>query len=48
MPIIRNADQMTIAEIEKKIAEFGAKAKDGKLSIEDLTGGCLLYTSRCV
>ena len=39
VPIIRNADQMTIAEIEKKIAEFGAKAKDGKLSIEDLTGG---------
>ena len=39
VPIIRNADQMTIAEIEKKIAEFGSKAKDGKLSIEDLTGG---------
>jgi 2-oxoglutarate dehydrogenase E2 component (dihydrolipoamide succinyltransferase) len=39
VPIIRNADQMSIAEIEKKIAEFGAKAKDGKLSIEDLTGG---------
>jgi len=39
VPILRNADQMTIAEIEKKIAEFGAKAKDGKLSIEELTGG---------
>ncbi|WP_374340673.1 2-oxoglutarate dehydrogenase complex dihydrolipoyllysine-residue succinyltransferase [Azonexus sp.] len=39
VPIIRNADQMSIAEIEKKIAEFGVKAKDGKLSIEDLTGG---------
>ncbi len=39
VPIIRNADQMSIAEIEKKIAEFGAKAKDCKLSIEDLTGG---------
>ncbi len=39
VPILRNADQMTIAEIEKKIAEFGAKARDGKLSIEDLTGG---------
>ena len=39
VPIIRNADQMTIAEIEKKIAEFGVKAKDGKLSIEELTGG---------
>jgi 2-oxoglutarate dehydrogenase E2 component (dihydrolipoamide succinyltransferase) len=39
VPIIRNADQLTMAEIEKKIAEFGAKAKDGKLSIEELTGG---------
>ncbi len=39
VPIIRNADQMSIAEIEKKIAEFGAKAKDGKLSMDDLTGG---------
>ena len=39
VPIIRNADQMSIAEIEKKIAEFGAKAKDGKLTIEELTGG---------
>lgn len=39
VPILRNADQMTIAEIEKKIGEFGAKAKDGKLTLEDLTGG---------
>ena len=39
VPIIRNADQMSIAEIEKKIAEFGSKAKDGKLTIEELTGG---------
>jgi 2-oxoglutarate dehydrogenase E2 component (dihydrolipoamide succinyltransferase) len=39
VPILRNADQMSIAEIEKKIAEFGTKAKDGKLSLEDLTGG---------
>lgn len=39
VPIIRNADQMSIADIEKKIAEFGNKAKDGKLSIEELTGG---------
>ncbi len=39
VPIIRNADQMSIAEIEKKIAEFGTKAKDGKISIEELTGG---------
>jgi 2-oxoglutarate dehydrogenase E2 component (dihydrolipoamide succinyltransferase) len=39
VPIIRNADQMSIAEIEKQIADFGTKAKDGKISIEDLTGG---------
>jgi len=39
VPILRNADQMTIAEIEKKIGEFGAKAKEGKLTLEDLTGG---------
>jgi 2-oxoglutarate dehydrogenase E2 component (dihydrolipoamide succinyltransferase) len=39
VPILRNADQMTFAEIEKKIAEYGQKAKDGKLGIEELTGG---------
>ncbi|MCL2830021.1 MAG: 2-oxoglutarate dehydrogenase complex dihydrolipoyllysine-residue succinyltransferase [Betaproteobacteria bacterium] len=39
VPIIRDADQLSIADIERKIAEFGAKAKDGKLSIEELTGG---------
>ncbi|QOY93322.1 2-oxoglutarate dehydrogenase complex dihydrolipoyllysine-residue succinyltransferase [Massilia sp. UMI-21] len=39
VPILRNADQMSIAEIEKKIGEFGQKAKDGKLTLEDLSGG---------
>jgi len=39
VPILRNADQMSFADIEKKIAEYGAKAKDGKLSLDDLTGG---------
>ena len=39
VPILRNADQMSIADIEKKIAEFGQKAKDGKMTMEDLTGG---------
>ena len=39
VPILRNADQMNFADIEKKIAEFGAKAKDGKLGMEDMTGG---------
>ncbi|WP_298012163.1 2-oxoglutarate dehydrogenase complex dihydrolipoyllysine-residue succinyltransferase [uncultured Aquabacterium sp.] len=39
VPVVRNADQMTFAEIEKKIAEFGVKARDGKLGIEEMTGG---------
>ncbi len=39
VPILRDADQMSLADIEKKVAEYGAKAKDGKLSIEELTGG---------
>ena len=39
VPIIRNADQMSIADIERKIGEFGAKAKEGKLTLDDLTGG---------
>jgi 2-oxoglutarate dehydrogenase E2 component (dihydrolipoamide succinyltransferase) len=39
VPILRDADQLSIAEIEKKIGEFGQKAKDGKLTLEDLSGG---------
>ena len=39
VPILRNADQMSFADIEKKIAEYGAKARDGKLGIEEMTGG---------
>ena len=39
VPILRDADQLSLAQIEKKIAEFGAKAKDGKLTLEELTGG---------
>lgn len=39
VPILRNADQMSFADIEKKIAEFGAKAREGKMSMEDMTGG---------
>ncbi len=39
VPILRNVDQMSIADIEKKIGEFGVKAKDGKLTLEELTGG---------
>jgi 2-oxoglutarate dehydrogenase E2 component (dihydrolipoamide succinyltransferase) len=39
VPILRNADQMSFADIEKKIAEFGQKAKEGKISLDDMTGG---------
>ena len=39
VPILRNADQMSFADIEKKIAEYGKKAAEGKLSLDDLTGG---------
>ena len=39
VPILRNADQMSFADIEKKIAEYGVKARDGKLALEELTGG---------
>ena len=39
VPILRNADQMSFAQIEKKIAEYGVKARDGKLGMEEMTGG---------
>jgi 2-oxoglutarate dehydrogenase E2 component (dihydrolipoamide succinyltransferase) len=39
VPILRDVDQMNLAEIEKKISEFGVKARDGKLTLDDLTGG---------
>jgi 2-oxoglutarate dehydrogenase E2 component (dihydrolipoamide succinyltransferase) len=39
VPILRDVDQMNLAEIEKKISEFGVKARDGKLTLEDLSGG---------
>jgi 2-oxoglutarate dehydrogenase E2 component (dihydrolipoamide succinyltransferase) len=39
VPILRNADQSTLAEIEKQIADFGERAQAGKLAIEELTGG---------
>jgi 2-oxoglutarate dehydrogenase E2 component (dihydrolipoamide succinyltransferase) len=39
VPILRNADQMSFSDIEKKIADYGKKAGEGKLSIEELTGG---------
>jgi 2-oxoglutarate dehydrogenase E2 component (dihydrolipoamide succinyltransferase) len=39
VPILRNADQLTLAEIEKQIADFGRRAQDGKLTLDELTGG---------
>ena len=39
VPILRNAEQLSFADIEKKIAEYGVKARDGKLGIEEMTGG---------
>ncbi len=45
VPILRNADQMSLADIERQIADFAAKAKDGKLALEDLTGGTFSITN---
>lgn len=45
VPILRNADQMSIAEIEKAIVDYAVKAKDGKIALEDLTGGTFSITN---
>ncbi|HYN79274.1 MAG TPA: 2-oxoglutarate dehydrogenase complex dihydrolipoyllysine-residue succinyltransferase, partial [Lamprocystis sp. (in: g-proteobacteria)] len=45
VPILRNCDQLSAADIEQGIADFGAKAKDGSLSFEDLTGGTFTITN---
>lgn len=45
VPILRNCDQLSMADIEQGIAEFGRKAKDGSLSFEDLTGGTFTITN---
>lgn len=39
VPVVRNVDMLSFAEVEKQIAEFGKKARDGKLSLEDMSGG---------
>ena len=39
VPVLRNSDNMSLAHIEKGIRDFGEKARDGKLAIEDMTGG---------
>ncbi len=45
VPILRDAQQMSFAAIEKQISAFGAKAKDGKLTMEELTGGTFTITN---
>lgn len=45
VPIIRNADQKSLADIEKEIVEFANRAKEGKLAIEDMTGGTFTITN---
>jgi 2-oxoglutarate dehydrogenase E2 component (dihydrolipoamide succinyltransferase) len=45
VPILRNADQLGMAEVEQGIADFGQKAKDGSLSYEELTGGTFSITN---
>jgi len=39
VPIVRDADQLSVAEIEKQIADYGKRANEGKLTVEELTGG---------
>ena len=39
VPVVRNADRMTFAEIEKTIADFGKRAKEGTLTVDEMTGG---------
>jgi len=45
VPVLRDVDQMSLAEIESKIAEYGGKARDGKLSIDEITGGTFTITN---
>jgi 2-oxoglutarate dehydrogenase E2 component (dihydrolipoamide succinyltransferase) len=45
VPILRDADKLSLADIEKRIADFAARAKDGKLSMEELSGGTFSITN---
>ena len=45
VPVLRNTDNMSIADVERTIAEFGGKARDGKLTIEEMTGGTFTITN---
>ena len=48
VPIVRNAERMSLAEIEAKIKELAVKARDGKLSIDEMTGGTFTITNGCL
>ena len=45
MPVLRETDEMSFVDIEKNIAELGSKARDGKITIEDLQGGTFTITN---
>jgi len=45
VPVVRDADMLSLAEVEKKIGEYGKKARDGKLGIEDMQGGTFTITN---
>jgi 2-oxoglutarate dehydrogenase E2 component (dihydrolipoamide succinyltransferase) len=45
VPVLRDAENMSLAKIEEKVREYGLRAKDGKLSIEDMTGGTFTITN---
>jgi 2-oxoglutarate dehydrogenase E2 component (dihydrolipoamide succinyltransferase) len=45
VPVLRDADQMSFADIEKGIKDFGLRARDGKLSLEEMTGGSFTITN---
>ncbi len=45
VPVVRDADQMSLADIEKKIADLGKRARDGKLAIEEMAGGTFTITN---
>jgi 2-oxoglutarate dehydrogenase E2 component (dihydrolipoamide succinyltransferase) len=48
VPILRDADQCAFADIERRIRDFGQRANDGKLSLDELTGGTFTITNGCI
>ena len=46
VPVLRDADAMSLADIEKAIGDLGKRARDGKLAMEDLTGGTFTHHQR--